>query len=89
MRKKKYKKLVKELQAQVFGLETKLEALKPFIERQTLVNRYEASLPYRRGVAKCPSCGEEAFISGHRCYLCNHPRPTQGSIETWLKENND
>jgi Zn finger protein HypA/HybF involved in hydrogenase expression len=92
MRKKKYKKLVKELQAQVLGLETKLEALKPFIERQTLVNRYEATLPYGKNAIKCPRCSQETYVKVHasitpRCYSCNYPKTPQGSIDTWFKEN--
>ena len=91
MRKKKYKKLVGELQAEILDLK---EQLKPLIERQLLQEHYVTSLKYGKGVIECPNCKEETYVKVHqsiapRCYSCSYPRPIQGSIETWLKENNE
>jgi ribosomal protein L37E len=90
MRKKKYKKLVKELQSKNLKLETQLEALKPFIERQILVERYEATTRYGKNVIKCPRCSQETYVKVHasitpRCYSCNYPE-TQADINVWLTE---
>jgi len=86
MRKKKYKKIVGELQAEILDLK---EQLNPLIERQLLQKHYVASLKYGKGVIECPNCKEETYVKVHesigpRCYSCSHPRPTQGSIDTWI-----
>jgi Zn finger protein HypA/HybF involved in hydrogenase expression len=86
MRKKKYKKLVEELQSEVSSLK---EQLKPLIERQLLQEQYVVSLKYGKRVIECPNCKEETYVKVHesiapRCYSCSHPRPIQGFIDTWM-----
>jgi hypothetical protein len=90
MRKKEYKKLVEELQAEVLKLK---EELKPLIERQLLQDHYVASWmvskKQEKTIKECPNCKEETYIKFHetiapRCYSCNYPHPTQSSIEKWI-----
>jgi ribosomal protein L37E len=92
MRKKKYKKLVKELKTEVSKLQEELKGLKEVQLRQVIVNRLNASAAIaerqKRTYIVCPRCKEETYIKIHenlnpRCYSCNYPQ-TQASINTWL-----
>jgi hypothetical protein len=88
MRKKEYKKLVGELQAEILDLK---EQLKPLIERQLLQEHYVTSLKISKKqeetFKECPNCKADTYVlqfqSGWRCYSCNYPQ-TQGSIEKWV-----
>ena len=88
MRKKEYEKLVEELQSDIERLK---EQLKYHLMREMLQNRYVASLPYGKNLIECPNCKENTFsnYAGYPyCFLCSYPRPTQGSIEKWMENNN-